>query len=147
MVYSRFRPNASLPGPQCPELVGTAKCPEPLCPRQVLPLVASRTTSEGITSPSLLLRTHPPILIPPPASRHPLGQWVFAGCCQPLLGVGPSRRYLCESFPTCPSSLGRRTKGTKGLDPYPGCSRGAFARFFPFSNLKLSPPPDHSQHH
>jgi hypothetical protein len=23
---------------------------------------------------------------------------LFAGCCQPLLGKGPSRRYLCESF-------------------------------------------------
>jgi hypothetical protein len=26
---------------------------------------------------------------------------VFAGCCQPLLPTGPSRRYLCESFPGC----------------------------------------------
>lgn len=47
-----------------------------------------------------------------------LGQQVFAVCCQSLLGEGPSRRYLCESFPAC-------------LDPYPGCSCGAFARFFP----------------
>jgi hypothetical protein len=46
---------------------------------------------------------------------------VFAGCGQPLLGIGPSRRYLCESFPTC-------------LDPYPGCSCGALARFFPQDN-------------
>ena len=43
---------------------------------------------------------------------------VFAGCGQPLLGVGPSRRYLRESFSAC-------------LDPYPGCSYGAFTRFFP----------------
>jgi len=47
-----------------------------------------------------------------------LGQAVFAGCCQSLLGVGPSRRYLCASFPAC-------------LDPYPGCSCGALTRFFP----------------
>ena len=47
-----------------------------------------------------------------------LGQRVFAGCCQSLLGEGLSRRYLCESFPAC-------------LDPYPGCSCGAFTRFFP----------------
>ena len=47
-----------------------------------------------------------------------LGQQVFAGCCQPLLGVGPSRRSLCESFSAC-------------LDPYPGCSCGALTRFFP----------------
>lgn len=43
---------------------------------------------------------------------------VFAGCCEPLLEPGPSRRYLCASFPTC-------------LAPYPGGSWGALARFFP----------------
>lgn len=37
---------------------------------------------------------------------------VFAGCCESLLKIGPSRRYLCVSFSTC-------------LDPYPGCSCGA----------------------
>jgi hypothetical protein len=47
-----------------------------------------------------------------------LGQWVCAGCGQPLLGGGPSRRYLCTSFPAC-------------LDLYPGGSCGARARFFP----------------
>jgi hypothetical protein len=47
-----------------------------------------------------------------------LGQWVFAGRCQPRLGVGPSRRSLCESFSAC-------------LDPYPGGSCGAHTRFFP----------------
>src|SRR5207253_9828423 len=26
---------------------------------------------------------------------------VAAGCYQPLLPAGPSRRYLCESFPGC----------------------------------------------
>ena len=30
-----------------------------------------------------------------------LGQRVFAGCGQPPLGNGPSRRYLCGSFPGC----------------------------------------------
>ena len=122
-------PNGLLPNPsQCkftrPSMSGTsgtAKCPEPLCPRQVLPLAAWRLAPHRRALPLLLrsslLRTHPPILIPPSASRHPLGQWVFAGCCQPLLGVGPSRRYLCDSFSTC-------------LDPYPGCSWSALARFF-----------------
>ena len=43
---------------------------------------------------------------------------VFAGCCQPLLGIALSRRYLRESFSAC-------------KDPYPGCSCGAFTRFFP----------------
>ena len=47
-----------------------------------------------------------------------LGHAVFAGCCQSLLGVGPSRRYLCESFPAC-------------LDLYPGGACGALPRFFP----------------
>jgi hypothetical protein len=40
----------------------------------------------------------------PPSSRclQPWPQqWVFAGCCQPLLEGGPSRRYLCESFQGC----------------------------------------------
>ena len=46
---------------------------------------------------------------------------VFAGCCQPLLGVGPSRRCLCESFPTC-------------LDPYPGGFCAAHTRFFTQNN-------------
>jgi len=76
------------------------------------------STWKGITLPSSLLRTHPPVPNPPPASDICLVQLVFAGCCQSLLGVGPSRRYLCESFPTC-------------LDPYPGYSCGALARFFP----------------
>ena len=57
---------------------------------------------------------------PPPSSclGATLGHQVFAGCCQPLLGGGPSRRYLCTSFPAC-------------LDLYPGGSCGASARFFP----------------
>jgi hypothetical protein len=43
---------------------------------------------------------------------------VFAGCGEPLLRRGASRRYLRGSFPGC-------------LDPYPGGSRGACTRFFP----------------
>ena len=50
-----------------------------------------------------------------------LRQWVFAGCCEPRLGIGPSRRCLCESFSAC-------------LDPYPGGSCGACTRFFPQDN-------------
>jgi hypothetical protein len=57
----------------------------------------------------------------PAASATPC-RWlwvpVFAGCHEPLLPTGPSRRYLCGSFSTC-------------LDPYPGGSRGAYTRFFP----------------
>ena len=43
---------------------------------------------------------------------------VFAGCCRSLLEDGPSRRYLCGSFPRC-------------LGLCPGASRGAYTRFFP----------------
>jgi hypothetical protein len=53
-----------------------------------------------------------------------LGQRVLAGCRQPLLGVGLSRRYLCESFLSC-------------LDPYPGGSESALTRFF-LSDIGLS---------
>ena len=57
-----------------------------------------------------------------PSSSHllvfRLVWWVFAGCRQPLLDGGPSRRYLRMSFLGC-------------LAPYPGVSPGALARFFP----------------
>ena len=48
-------------------------------------------------------------------------QWVFAGCCQPLLGVGPSRHYLCNPC------MGAWT-------PIPQCPPSALARFFPRDN-------------
>ena len=80
----------------------------------------SRVPSTGVTPPSLLPRTHAPILHPPSASVC-LVRRVFAGCSQPLLGIGPSQRYLCESFSAC-------------LNPYPGYPCGALARFFPQDN-------------
>ena len=51
------------------------------------------------------------------ASPVSLVRPVCAGCCQPLLRNGPSRRYLCQSFLTC-------------SDPYPGCLWSAYARYF-----------------
>jgi hypothetical protein len=36
-----------------------------------------------------------------PTSALGLVRGVSAGCYQPLLPTGPSRRYLCESFPRC----------------------------------------------
>ncbi len=84
-------------------------------------VVMSSTTSAGITPPSSLVLAHAPILNPLAAYGRCLGQRVFAGCCKPLLGVGSSRRYLCESFSAC-------------LDLYPGGFCGAFARFFPQNN-------------
>jgi hypothetical protein len=70
-------------------------------PRAPLPAVGvthggktSCILSEGITPPSSLLRTHVSNHLPPADFGNLLFRPVFAGCCQPLLGVGPSRRYL-----------------------------------------------------
>jgi len=45
---------------------------------------------------------------------------VFAGCCQSLLGDGPSRRYLCNPW-------------MSAWTPTPPRLFGAFSRFFPKS--------------
>jgi len=55
--------------------------------------VAALSTSTGVTPPSSLLRAHAPVLLPPTAYGHSLGQRVFAGRCQPRLAIAPSRRY------------------------------------------------------
>jgi hypothetical protein len=95
------------------------KCPEVLCLFEVLSLPGNRQAAPRKALP--FLRSSYDLMrraksLPPP--RFTLVRWGFAGCYQPLLGDGPSRRYLCGSFPGC-------------LDPYPGCPRGALARFFP----------------
>ena len=54
----------------------------------------SSISSEGVTPPSSLIRTHAPDQNPPYRLRLSLIRKVFAGCCQPLLEDGPSRRYL-----------------------------------------------------
>jgi hypothetical protein len=96
--------------------------PRAASPRRGVTLAekASCALSEGITLPSSLLPAHAPDPCPPSVSGVPR-RLVFAGCYQPPLRKGPSRRYLCESFPAC-------------LDPYPGGSCGASARFFPQDN-------------
>ena len=80
--------------------------------------VASRTTSAGITPLSSLLLAHAPDQNPPPAYGHSLGRWVFAGCRQSLLGVGPSRHYL-------------RNPCIGAWSLTPQRPSGALARFFP----------------
>ena len=55
----------------------------------------------------------------PSYSVYPIGR-VFVGCCQSLLGDGPSRRYLCNPC------IGAWTLT-------PGCLSGASVRFFPES--------------
>ena len=91
----------------------------------------SRITSEGITPPSSLLRAHAPDQNPPTYSVS-LIKRVFAGCCQSLLGDGPSRRYLCNPC------IGAWTLT-------PGCLSGASIRFFPES-YSLTPVAPSSAH-
>src|SRR5262249_57662375 len=100
-------------GPTCPGTPGATKCPEPLCTDKVLPCSSWSPGPRQQVLPHLhrsygLMRQSSPLLVPRWYPEHP----VCAGCCQPLLGEGPSRRYLCASFPAC-------------LDPYPGTSCAA----------------------
>ena len=88
-------------------------------------------TSEGVTPPSSLIRAHAPDQNPPSAFGFPI-QRVFAGCCQSLLGDGPSRRYLCNPC------IGAWTLT-------PGCLSGASVRFFPES-YSLTPVAPSSAH-
>ena len=85
------------------------------------------TASEGVTPPSSLLRTHAPDQNPPVLFAY-LIRRVFAGCCQSLLGDGPSRRYLCNPC-------------TGAWTLTPGCLSGAFIRFFPDSSSLTSVAP------
>src|SRR5215831_11474036 len=63
---------------------------------------AASVSSEDITPPSSLLRTHSPVAAASPLLRFfGLVGGVFAGCHQSLLPAGPSRRYLRESFLGC----------------------------------------------
>ena len=58
-------------------------------------------SSEGVTPPSSLLRTHAPVPLVLLSFGLSFVRGVFAGCYQPRLPAGPSRRYLCESFLAC----------------------------------------------
>ena len=92
---------------------------EPLRPLKVLPFTVQPLRSHGKALPFLhryfwLIRLAKVLSRP----RSSLVPRVFAGCGESLLEVGPSRRYLCETFSAC-------------LDPCPGCLCGAFTRFFP----------------
>jgi hypothetical protein len=91
----------------------------PLHERGVISLIVVSTDHVRRCYPAVIAPTGS-CANPPPSSclGATLGHQVFAGCCQPLLGGGPSRRYLCTSFPAC-------------LDLYPGGSCGASTRFFP----------------
>ena len=56
----------------------------------------SCTASAGVTQPSSLVLAHAPHQIPRTAFEITLMQPVFAGCCEPLLENGASRRYFCN---------------------------------------------------
>src|SRR5260370_460437 len=71
-----------------------------------------------MTPRSSLVRTHAPIPLALLSFGLSLVRGVSAGCDQPLLLAGPSRRYLCESFPEC-------------LGPCHGGTWSAPACFFP----------------
>jgi hypothetical protein len=82
---------------------GTTKCPESLCRRSALPPSGRRVPPPsgallpGPSSYGLIRRSRSTLL----SFGLSLVQGVSAGCYQPLLPAGPSRRYLCESFPGC----------------------------------------------
>ena len=78
---------------------------------------ASSAASKGVTLSSSLVQAHAPDHSPP-AGFGCLIRRVFAGCCQPLLGDGPSRRYLCNPC----------TVVWTHTPPQPS---GALVRFFP----------------
>jgi len=107
---------AQSPGPATARQVPRAPLP---ASGVTLCAMASRTTSEGVTPPSSLVRAHAPDQIPP-ADFVFLIQRVFAGCRQSLLGDGPSRRYL-------------RNPCMGAWTPTPGRLPGASTRFFPGS--------------
>src|ERR1035441_6181290 len=79
------------------------------------------TPYEDITPRSLLVRTHSPIPVALLSFGLSLDHEVFAGCYQPLLPPGSSRRYLCESFFRC-------------FIPYCGCPSRCIYLFLPPSH-------------
>ena len=118
-------PGTSFPRAQCP---ATSPLDAHHAPRAPLPLqgvtppgVASPATWKGITLPSSLIWAHAPDQLPPTHFGLGLAPWVLAGCCQPLLEDGPSRRYLRKSFPRC-------------LDPYPGGTLWCIRPFLPIEH-------------
>ena len=81
----------------------TTKYPESLCLRSALPPSGRRvpppvrTLIPSHSSYELIRRSRPALL----SFGLSLVRGVSAGCYQPLLPAGPSRRCLCESFPGC----------------------------------------------
>ncbi len=85
---------------------------EPLCPSEVLPRPGRCQHRLGGRYPAVVARIGS---CAEPNASHRLWpwprRWVFAGCCEPLLADGPSRRYLHDLClgawtPTPPRSPG-----------------------------------------
>ena len=95
------------PGPTCPRGVSSPQAV--MVPRAPLlrPALPDRPCSYGLMRQTSALC----------APHHVLESTVCAGCCEPLLVRGSSRRDLCPSVPAC-------------LAPYPGSSWSASTRFF-----------------
>lgn len=83
-----------------------------------------RAASKSVTSPSSLVWAHASDQVSPTGSVF-LARRVLAGCCQPLLGPGPSRHYLCDPCagawthtpPRSPGALAPFFPGDDGLAP------------------------------
>src|SRR5215467_868246 len=90
----------------------TAKCPELLCPSQAL-LMMGWCPAPPRRALLLLPRSYEaPNQFPPLEFMYPhLSPEVRAGCCEPLLETGSSRRYLCQCFSGCLSHGSRRVAG------------------------------------
>src|SRR2546423_382767 len=117
----------------------------------------SCTASKGVTLSSLLLRAHAPARLPSAYFGLGLVWRIFAGYCQFLLRVGPSRRYLRATLLGCLdlchggiwSALARYFLHIVGLPPrvmgrlptnlHPMTSWWAlFSRLQPFLNVQTS---------
>jgi hypothetical protein len=81
---------------------------------------------------------HAPNQVPLPDFVYPhLFPEVLAGCCEPLLETGSSRRYLCQSLPGCLSHCSRRVVGCICLllpltsSAFPNSPAGSASRIAP----------------
>jgi hypothetical protein len=125
----------------CPTtaLKRTTKCPESLCRTPVLPPSGrrgsspARTLLPGHSSYRLIRRSRSTLL----SFSLSLVRGVSAGCYQPLLPAGPSRRYLCEILPWVPGPLSRRFRGVHM--PVSSSASSAFPRTLSRSASRFSP--------
>jgi len=124
-VCSQFRSRRPKVGSVPNSPPGAAKRPGPLCTSRVLPLTSRRRTPRRRALPRLH-RSYQPMRQTKtlPSTWLSLIRRAFAGCRQSLLGVGPSRRYLCKLY-----------TGTR--PPAPSLFPSAYARFF-LENIGLA---------